>query len=283
MVTKRIRSEYMKKFKDPKWESYSRCYEELLKYRRTRRLLEQSHNPWFWGDWASDASDSGRSTPQRNNKVEPLQLEDRTPPRCEKVPEQPVIPPDHASEPKAEERQGEGAALCASPDRDGSISLVEPEVKGKGEEEKSRRGSSAVPAEVLVPVKPKSRQHASHKPTRSKSQPRKCQDAKDTKDDKDTKDEKENKHPFALYGGGERQADMASKKTHNVCPAASTKEIHESALRAKTRREVEKQVKKGDNRRASSVDLEKMAKSKVVPDFDPWITEYMRSFSARSR
>ncbi|XP_062375220.1 centriole, cilia and spindle-associated protein [Sardina pilchardus] len=273
MVTKRIRSEYMKKFKDPKWESYSRCYEELLKYRRTRRLLEQSHNPWFWGDSASD-TESGKSTPLRNNKVEPLALEDETPPRRSKVPEQPVTAPDHAPEPKAGESQ-EGPE---SSDRDGENSLVEPEVEEKGEEERSRCRSSPVPdVEPAVAAKPRSRQHTSNKSIRPKSQPRKCQEAKDTKDNK------ENRHPFALYGWGERQADMAAKKTHNVGPAASTKEIHESALRAKTRREVEKQTRKTDKRRARSVDLEKVAKNKIVPDFDPWMTEYMRCFSARSR
>lgn len=41
-----------------------------------------------------------------------------------------------------------------------------------------------------------------------------------------TKDsDKESRHPFAMYGSGEKQADMASKRTHNVGPAASTKEV----------------------------------------------------------
>lgn len=62
MVTRRIRSEYMKKFKDPKWETYTRCYEEMLRYRLTRRLLEQSHNPWFWNGSDTD-SDSGERSP----------------------------------------------------------------------------------------------------------------------------------------------------------------------------------------------------------------------------
>lgn len=61
MVTKRIRSEYMKKFKDPKWESYTKCYEEMLKYRLTRRLLEHTHNPWFWAGSESDSDSGGRS------------------------------------------------------------------------------------------------------------------------------------------------------------------------------------------------------------------------------
>lgn len=62
MVTRRLRSEYMKKFKDPKWETYAKCYEETLKYRLNRRLLEQTHNPWFWSGSDSD-SDSGRRSP----------------------------------------------------------------------------------------------------------------------------------------------------------------------------------------------------------------------------
>lgn len=63
MVTRRIRSEYMKKFKDPKWESYAKCYEELLKYRLTRKLLEQTHNPWFWSGSDTDSETGGKSPP----------------------------------------------------------------------------------------------------------------------------------------------------------------------------------------------------------------------------
>ena len=38
-------------------------------------------------------------------------------------------------------------------------------------------------------------------------------------------DSKDSRHPFALYGSGEKDADIASRKTHNVGPAASTKEV----------------------------------------------------------
>lgn len=78
MVTKRIRSEYMKKFKDPKWETYSKCYEEMLKYRLTRRLLEHTHNPWFWGGSDSDSDSGGRSPPPApppKNQVDRTQAE----------------------------------------------------------------------------------------------------------------------------------------------------------------------------------------------------------------
>lgn len=61
MVTRRLRSEYMKKFKDPKWETYNKCYEDTLKYRLTRRLLEQTHNPWFWSGSDTDSDSGGRS------------------------------------------------------------------------------------------------------------------------------------------------------------------------------------------------------------------------------
>lgn len=38
-------------------------------------------------------------------------------------------------------------------------------------------------------------------------------------------DSKESKHPFALYGSGEKDADIAGRKTHNVGPSASTNEV----------------------------------------------------------
>lgn len=70
MVTRRLRSEYMKKFKDPKWETYTKCYEETLKYRLNRRLLEQTHNPWFWSGSDTDSDSGGRSPlPPPNDKV----------------------------------------------------------------------------------------------------------------------------------------------------------------------------------------------------------------------
>jgi len=125
-------------------------------------------------------------------------------------------------------------------------------------------------------------------------------------------DSKDSKHPFALYGSGEKDADIAGRKTYNVGPATSTTgvivlfgtvlisrrrsisatrvltlfywQIHESALRAKTRREVERQIQtqRSERRRAKSADLDK-ARKLVQPEFNPWLTEYMRCFSARSR
>lgn len=36
---------------------------------------------------------------------------------------------------------------------------------------------------------------------------------------------KDSRHPFALYGSGDKAADVAGRKTHNVRPAASTHEV----------------------------------------------------------
>lgn len=85
MVTKKIRTEYMKKFRDPKWETFSKCYEDSLKYRLTRRVMEHSHKPWFWEGWDSGSDSSGWSTPRpTRNKVTPLTV----PPPCSEVKQQ---------------------------------------------------------------------------------------------------------------------------------------------------------------------------------------------------
>lgn len=36
---------------------------------------------------------------------------------------------------------------------------------------------------------------------------------------------KEKKHPFALYGWGEKQTDTGSQRTHNVCASAPVREV----------------------------------------------------------
>ena len=74
MVTKIIRTEYMKKFRDPKWETFSKYYEDSLKYRLTRRVMEHAHKPWVWEGWNSGSDSSGRSTPIMKNKVAPINV-----------------------------------------------------------------------------------------------------------------------------------------------------------------------------------------------------------------
>ncbi|KAG7333940.1 hypothetical protein KOW79_002347 [Hemibagrus wyckioides] len=254
MVTKRIRSEYMKKFKDPKWETYAKCYEDLVSYRLSRRMLEQTHNPWFWDECGSDTESSGKCTPQEKTN-EYRQTEKET-----------GVLEEH------------GAEEAREPDMSHIRDQVTEDVKPQEKEEE--KGTTLSPVGPVIPP-----EKYPHVQSNTKSKPRHLYKTTRTKAKQHiTKDiDKESRHPFAMYGSGERQADMASKRTHNVGPAASTKEIHESALRAKNRREGEKQMKRMDKRRAKSADLEKLSKSKLVPDYNPWMTEYMRCFSARSQ
>ncbi|XP_069549819.1 centriole, cilia and spindle-associated protein isoform X4 [Brachyistius frenatus] len=258
MVMKRIRSEYMKKFKDPKWETYTKCYEEMVKYRLTRRLLEQTHNPWFWNGTESDSESGGRSPlPPGQNQV-----------RAE------------TSRPEAELEECDGARTEQQTRATGPVPrLPVPDEEEEEEEEDVPALQSAVHEKDIRGPQP-----LQTKPSKSSKQTWRSQRVKPAPSRPPGEDSKDSKHPFALYGSGEKDADIASRKTHNVGPAASTKEIHESALRAKTRREVERQIQtqQTERRRAKSADLDKTQRL-VQPEFNPWLTEYMRSFSARSR
>lgn len=61
-----VKSEYMKRYQEPRWDELGPCYRALRHYRLGRRLLEQAHAPWLWDDWgqagASDDSASSASS-----------------------------------------------------------------------------------------------------------------------------------------------------------------------------------------------------------------------------
>ncbi|KAM6943612.1 centriole, cilia and spindle-associated protein [Xenentodon cancila] len=298
MVTKRIRSEYMKKFKDPKWETYTKCYEEMLKYRLTRRLLEHTHNPWFWSGSDSDSDSGGRSPPSPSkNQVEAeagrngpeAELQECDAGRMERQQEQqtratgpvPRLPiQGDVEEENAAARESAVHGLRSNGTKDVGVEQEE-----KEEQRVSSRGSKQLTALHRDQRKDMGRpQPQQKKPSKSSKQTWRSQRVRPALLQQPKEDSKESRHPFALYGSGEKDADIAARKTHNVGPAASTTEIHESALRAKTRREVERQfqTQRTVRRRAKSADLDKTRKV-VQPEFNPWLTEYMRCFSARSR
>ncbi|XP_059213333.1 centriole, cilia and spindle-associated protein isoform X1 [Centropristis striata] len=281
MVTKRIRSEYMKRFKDPKWESYTKCYEEMLKYRLTRRLLEHTHRPWFWSGTDSDSDSGGRSpaSPSKNQiqseagrEQSGAELEECEGARMEQQSRAPLgsgptIPlqeeEDNVSARQAAVHGSQLGGVLESGEAGEELALREPD-----KVERDTGGLRPQPS----------------KPSKSSKQTWRSQRVRPAATQQLRDDSKESRHPFALYGSGEKDADMASRKTHNVGPAASTTEIYESALRAKTRREVDRQIQtqRSERRRAKSADLDK-ARKLVQPEFNPWLTEYMRCFSARSR
>lgn len=289
MVNKRIRSEYMKKFKDPKWETYTKCYEEMLKYRLTRRLLEHTHNPWFWSGSDTDSDSGGRSpAPPGKNQVQAETDRVRTEAemeQCERMDRTTgAVPRLHLQE-QEEEQGGRSAAQSAvrGPQLEAARETGVPE-----EEREEQRASSRGSKQLTVPQKEDRERDTvgqqKNRPSRSLKPSWRSQRVRPAAARQPREGSKDGRHPFALYGSGEKDADMAGRKTHNVGPAASTREIHESALRAKTRREVERQIQtqRTERRRAKSADTDKTRKV-VQPEFNPWLTEYMRCFSSRSR
>ncbi|XP_005804296.2 centriole, cilia and spindle-associated protein isoform X1 [Xiphophorus maculatus] len=277
MVTKRIRSEYMKKFKDPKWETYTKCYEEMLAYRLTRRLLEHTHNPWFWSGSDSDSDSGGRSPPHPSkNQVEAGGAETEE--------------PEGVKTDRQRETRTTGAGPRPTVQNEEQIRPDPQSSAHSSQCDDTRESNRAVQGEeeeFSAPLRDKEKETRAarphqRKPSKSTRPAWRSQRVRPVRQLKE--DTKEKRHPFALYGSGEKDADIADRKTHNVGPAASTAEIHESALRAKTRRQVERQIqsRRPERRRAKSADPNKAGMA-VQPEFNPWLTEYMRCFSARSR
>ncbi|XP_075563477.1 centriole, cilia and spindle-associated protein [Pelecanus crispus] len=244
---RRVKTEYMKRFKEPKWESCGACYLELLRYRLSRRLLEQAHRPWLWDGWEQDSGGGGGSTAGSPS------------------------PPGAGSPAAAQEEEEEAAA----PSEAGRAS---PE-KEREDQEKQQREEQEKTVEHTSVKEVDKTSRTGRRPSRSALSSR--NDRRSAKSPQKTDAPKENKHPFALYGWGERQTDTGSQKTHNVCASASANEIHESALRAKNRRQVEK--RKLSQRRVRSAEAEKAWRIKPSPPDNPWMTEYMRCYSARAR
>ncbi|XP_071765524.2 centriole, cilia and spindle-associated protein [Centroberyx gerrardi] len=305
MVTKRIRSEYMKKFKDPKWETYTKCYEEMLKYRLTRRLLEHTHNPWFWSGSDSDSDSVGSATPPSKNQVRSETTRQRTEAEWEQcegertdrqhkqhgtLPKT-TVPILKIPLPEEEESVSPQISGVHGARVDGETRVPE-ETEEAEEEREEQRASSRGSKRLTSPQREQEQERdpgascqQQTKPSKSSKPTWRTLQVRPAPLQKPREDNKESRHPFALYGSGEKHAEMAGRKTHNVGPAASTTEIHDSALRAKTRREVERQIQtqRAERRRAKSADLDKTRTQLTQPEFNPWLTEYMRCFSARSR
>uniref|UniRef100_A0A8C6WB61 Centriole, cilia and spindle associated protein n=1 Tax=Nannospalax galili TaxID=1026970 RepID=A0A8C6WB61_NANGA len=248
-----VKSEYMKRYREPRWDEYAHCYRELLRYRLGRRLLEQAHAPWLWDAWGPDSPSDSSASPSP------------APRGAHGEPAEPSVPEEErpAGQQGAELREAveeRDAALPALPAKD----LEEKPEQQTGTKETDRVPSGTEPRQQPSALFARGSRKAAKSPQRSTSKI------------------KENKHPFALYGWGEKQTDTGSQKTHNVCASAAVHEIHESALRAKNRRQVEKRKLAAQRQRAHSVDVEKNRRIKPSSAENPWLTEYMRCYSARA-
>nr|XP_019968543.1 PREDICTED: centriole, cilia and spindle-associated protein-like isoform X1 [Paralichthys olivaceus] len=291
MVTKKIRTEYMKKFKDPKWETFSKCYEDSLKYRLTRRVMEHSHKPWFWEGWDSGSDSSGWSTPRLiRNKVAPLSLPPPPPvPSSEVKQRLSELTTSPGPEPPSDEAEvGAGETEDAAPAAPNTAAVVENGVNEAGGGSVTPAPNSSSPSDGTAtdngpadttssdgePVNPALRRRHRRRTPHSEPGPRdsshddkqavvrKAQRAKS----QPPISTKENRRPSSRLDWTERQTEV--KRTTND---------------SQTRRESDKRSTNLERRRARSADLEKVRRSQLAVVDDRWMTEYMRCFSARLR
>ncbi|KAG7233473.1 hypothetical protein INR49_006994 [Caranx melampygus] len=296
MVTKKIRTEYMKKFRDPKWETFSKCYEDSVKYRLTRRVMEHSHKPWFWEGWDSGSESSGWSTPRlTRNKVAPLSLPPPPPPssssdmkqklweqKAGPDPKPPPAPPEKEEE-EPEVEAGDAVVVDAAPPT-GSAAAAAPNTSRLSDDTDNGPAdttSSDGEAPAANPAQ-RRRQHRRRAPRSEPGQPDSSHDDKPAVVRKPPRaksqppistKEKENRRPSSRLDWTERPAEV--RKT----PSDS----HTSDACVQTRRQSEKRSSNLDRRRARSADLEKLQRSQLMVVDDRWMTEYMRCFSARLR
>ncbi|XP_076190220.1 centriole, cilia and spindle-associated protein isoform X2 [Aptenodytes patagonicus] len=194
---RRVKTEYMKRFKEPKWESCGACYLELLRYRLSRRLLEQAHRPWLWDGWEQDSGGSGGGSTAGSPS------------------------PPGAGSPAAAQEEEEEAVAAPAPSEAGRAS---PE-KEREDQEKQQKEEQEKTVEHTSVKEADKTSRTGRRPSRSALSSR--DDRRSVKSPQKTDAPKENKHPFALYGWGERQTDTGSQKTHNVCASASANERYQ--------------------------------------------------------
>uniref|UniRef100_A0A8C6VNB5 Centriole, cilia and spindle associated protein n=1 Tax=Naja naja TaxID=35670 RepID=A0A8C6VNB5_NAJNA len=277
-----VKSEYMKCFKEPKWEACGPCYQELLRYRLSRRLLEQAHRPWFWDDWEQDSSLNGSSSSGGGSGSSPSSQGTNSPPVVRQPEEEKAHPAGEIEVPGGDlgldgriSAPGEDVASSPAPAEPPGGPEVDIQEQSEGKaivKEDERKTAGKGINSSSCPQK---------QPLRQKSVSGRQGDRKAAKSPQRTETTLGIKHPFALYGWGEKQTDTGSQKTHNVRASASVNEIHESALRAKNRRQVEK--RKLPQRRIHTAEVERTWRTKPSGPDNPWMTEYMRCYSARAR
>lgn len=302
MVTKKVRTEYMKKFRDPKWETFSKCYEDSLKYRLTRRVMEHSHKPWFWEGWESGSDSSGWSTPRlTRNKVVPLSLP--PPPSSSEVQqklwelkispgpkpapeggengvgaedaEQGDAEPNTVSEAAVVENgvpEGGGGLLAIAPTNDDHINNNGPSDDTDNGPADSASSDGAEPVKLPRPRHRRRtpRSEPENRDSFNDDQPRAVRKPSRAKSQPPiSSSEKENRRPSNRLDWTEVSRTPNDNHTSDAC--------------VQTRRQSEKRSSNPERRRARSADLEKMRRSQLTVADDRWMTEYMRCFSARLR
>ncbi|KAL2086991.1 hypothetical protein ACEWY4_018050 [Coilia grayii] len=273
-AVRRVRSEYMKKFRDPKWDTFSKNYEDSVKYRVNRRVMEQTHKPLFWDGWDTGSESSGRSSPKLRDGSDPSinKLQTASDSRNETDDTQDTTgtvvvvngQPADAHSTMGDTSAVENGVPCET-DHHCSSSETVPKRRVR------RRAPRSEPGYEGDIDKP--RPSSAPKLSRAKSQPA----------EREQRGEKEGRRSYMRPGWTERHMETRGR-TPSIRASVSAGEIHRSEAAAK-RQDCQRWGGPGalDRRRARSADLEKTRKSQLSVADDRWMTEYMRCFSARLR
>ncbi|XP_016358186.1 centriole, cilia and spindle-associated protein-like [Sinocyclocheilus anshuiensis] len=276
MMSKKIRTEYMKKFRDPKWETFSKCYEDSVKYRLTRRLMEQTHRPFFVDGWDSGSDSSRGSSPklQEGNVSNAKHYTSSSESKNENA----EVLDSWKPQVNGEVHTDTSATVESSLPLENGYKDVAP--NGPSESNPKRRQRRRAPrSDPCYPNKEldsdESQLSVSRKPSRAKSQP-----PGNTKERMSSRD---NRRSFIHYDWAERHIETRDRRTPNMRASMSAGEIHRADVGVQTRREAKKGGRSSEHRRAQSADPEKSRRSALSVADERWMTEYMRCFSARLR
>ncbi|KAM3623661.1 uncharacterized protein V6R79_014045 [Siganus canaliculatus] len=286
MVTKKIRTEYMKKFRDPKWETFSKCYEDSLKYRLTRRVMEHSHKPWFWEGWDSGSDSSGWSTPKLSrNRIAPLSL---PPPTSTEGKHRSPSPGPKLSPENGEPEVGadDAAVVDTAPaavlengvnEASSDPATAAPNHSGPSDDTETDNGPADTASSDGEPVKPAPKRR--HRRRTPRSEPGREDSSHDNKPTVIHKPPRAKSQPPISSKEIRRSSSRLDWTERQRTPHDSST----SDAGVQTRRDSDKRSSNLDRRRARSADLEKTRQSQLTVADGRWITEYMRCFSARLR
>ncbi|XP_043969463.1 centriole, cilia and spindle-associated protein [Gambusia affinis] len=289
MVTKKVRTEYMKKFRDPKWETFSKCYEDSLKYRLTRRVMEHSHKPWFWESWETASNSSGWSTPRlTRNKVAPLSLPPPLLPACSEV-KQRLMEVKTSLDLKPEVKQieeetGEAPVVDVAPTAD----ILENGINGPGAVSASIAPDTSGPSDgTSTDNKPVSSDSSDEKPVNPAPRRRhRCRTPRSVLAPRDSSFEDK---PAVVQKPPRAKSQPAISSKANRRPSSrmdwTERQPEGNMPAAGVQTQPNRRSSNLDRRRARSADLEKTRRSQLTMAAadDRWTTEYMRCFSARLR
>ncbi|KAF3852731.1 hypothetical protein F7725_006086 [Dissostichus mawsoni] len=299
----------MKKFRDPKWETFSKCYEDSVKYRLTRRVMEHSHKSWFFEGWDNSSESSGWSTPRPSrNRIAPLSL-----------PKQKISNPEtkETSEDRETEGGGGETIVDAAPlaDTSGPSEVDSPSEPGPADTTSSD-GEPVIPPPRRRLRRRTPRSETPHrdssleekpavlrKPPRAKSSPALC--SKESLRATGRLDWSEGQTEAGGRGTtpgefqssftGHQRSEAVSPETllsliiklrcafRKRLPSSISLSHTSDACVQTTRQGSDKKNSNPERRRARSADLEKTRRSQLSVADDRWVTEYMRCFSARLR